>query len=214
MFYRDSENLYRAEPLDRFEWLRHGFGTRWSAGAGNGNLATLRQIHSDICFQGVSQAGCLGEGDALVSSAPGILVGVKTADCVPILLADETHRRAAAVHAGWRGTAQGIARKVARALVRPDSILHAAIGPAIGPCCYEVGSEVAERFGQRGRIHLDLVEENRRQLVEAGIAPERIYAARFCTACLADEFHSFRRDRERSGRMISFIGIEDACTAS
>jgi copper oxidase (laccase) domain-containing protein len=85
--------------------------------------------------------------------------------------------------------------------------LHAAIGPGIGKCCYEVGPEVAEQFGEQGRAHIDLAEANRRQLMAAGVTPGRIYASNLCTMCHPDEFHSFRRDREAAGRLHSFAGI-------
>ena len=86
--------------------------------------------------------------------------------------------------------------------------LHAAIGPGIGKCCYEVGAEVAAQFGETGPCHIDLVEANRRQLAEAGVPDPRIYPARLCTKCGADDFHSYRRDKERAGRMLSFIGVK------
>jgi hypothetical protein len=83
--------------------------------------------------------------------------------------------------------------------------IHAAIGPGIGECCYEVGPEVAAQFGKQGRAHIDLAEANRNQLREAGV--EHIYLADLCTMCNAEEFHSFRRDKEAAGRLHSFIGI-------
>ena len=141
------------------------------------NLATLRQIHSDRCVPAGGQCGCLGEGDALVERAPGTLVGVKTADCIPILLVDAETRSVAAVHAGWRGSANRIAMRAVEAMAREFGTepgdLHAAIGPGIGLCCYEVGPEVAGRFGMRaaGPVHLDLPGANRGQLLEAGIPP-------------------------------------------
>jgi YfiH family protein len=214
LFYKDSQNIYRARPLEEFAWLVHGFATRWNEGFGAcRNLATLRQVHSDTCIDAAGRYGVLGQGDALIENTPGTMVGVKTADCVPILLVDERNRAVAAVHAGWRGSAAQIATHAIRRMAerygaRPYD-LHAAIGPAIGKCCFEVGPEVAARFGQpaNGKSKLDLVEINRRQLQDAGIAPERIYVADLCTCCGAGEFHSFRRDRERAGRMLSVVGI-------
>jgi YfiH family protein len=204
-------NIYRARPLSQFDWLEHGFGAKLFQAPET--IRTLRQIHSDIAVD-ADQPDCLAEGDALLSSAPGVVVGVRTADCLPILLVDERHRAVAAVHAGWRGTAAQIALKTVRAMAerwdtRPVD-LHAAIGPGIGDCCYEVGPEVAARFGIEGRARIDLADINRRQLLSAGIAEERIYAAGLCTFCHADQFHSFRRDREAAGRMISFIGVKAA----
>ena len=86
--------------------------------------------------------------------------------------------------------------------------LHAAIGPGIGKCCYEVGAEVAAQFGETGPCHIDLAEANRRQLIEAGIPESSIYAANLCTKCGVGEFHSYRRDKEHAGRMLSFIGVK------
>jgi copper oxidase (laccase) domain-containing protein len=85
--------------------------------------------------------------------------------------------------------------------------LHAAIGPAIGCCCYQVGPEVAAQFGLEGRAHIDLVAANRRQLLESGVTAERIDASNLCTMCRPEEFHSFRRDRAAAGRLYSFAGI-------
>jgi purine-nucleoside/S-methyl-5'-thioadenosine phosphorylase / adenosine deaminase len=213
VFYRDSQNVYRARPLERFSWLEHGFGTRHSPDfARHGNLATLKQIHSNMCVRAGGRAGVLGTGDALLENTPGRLVGVKTADCLPILLVDEEHRAVAAVHAGWRGAVQGIAGEAVRRMAaefgtRPAH-LHAAIGPGIGPCCYAVGADVAAHFGERGACHVDLVEANRRQLLAAGLAGDHIYAAGLCTMCGRDDFHSYRRDKERAGRMLSVVGVK------
>jgi hypothetical protein len=120
----------------------------------------------------------------------------------------------AAVHAGWRGTVAGIAQHAVEAMrAQFGSLaadLHAAIGPGIGPCCYQVGPEVAARFGLQGRARVDLAGANRRQLIDAGVTPERIYASNLCTMCRPDEFHSFRRDKEAAGRLYSFAGILQA----
>ena len=157
------------------------------------------------------RAGELGTGDALLENTPGAVVAVKTADCIPILLVDERSRAVAAVHAGWRGTVARIAEAAVAAMRdrfgSAPADLHAAIGPGIGKCCYEVGPEVAARFGERGRAHIDLAEANRRQLIEAGVTARRIYASNLCTMCRPGEFHSFRRDREAAGRLYSFAGI-------
>jgi YfiH family protein len=132
---------------------------------------------------------------------------------LPILLADERHRAVAAVHAGWRGAVSQIAPKTVEAMAarwntRPED-LHAAIGPGIGQCCFEVGPEVAVQFGAAPkRTRIDLAEAVRRQLTDAGVSPSRIYTANLCTFCHAGQFHSFRRDREKAGRMISVIGVK------
>jgi YfiH family protein len=208
VFYKDSQNIYHARPLEELPWLEHGFVTRHSAPP---TAATVHQIHSDICVAARGRTGSLGDGDALLENTPGHLVAVKTADCIPILLVDEEHRAVAAVHAGWRGTVQGIVRHAVRRMqeefgTRPEQV-HAAIGPGIGKCCYEVGAEVAAQFDETGPCHIDLAEANRRQLAAAGIPEPRIYAVNLCTKCSAGDFHSYRRDKERAGRMFSFIGV-------
>jgi hypothetical protein len=214
LFYKTPDKIYRARPLEAFPWLVHGFATRWSGSFGScRNLATLKQIHSDTCIEAAGRHGVLGEGDALLENAPGTLVGVKTADCLPILLVDERTRAVAAVHAGWRGTLQQIALKAAGRMAdrfgtRAEDV-HAAIGPGIGKCCFEVGPDVAQQFGEcaDGKINLDLSAINVEQLRSRGILAERIYPAGLCTFCGGDEFHSYRRDREKAGRMLSVVGI-------
>lgn len=185
--------------------LVHGFGERSSTYPDG--ITTAKQIHSGI-VQDVGRP--LGEGDALVSDRRGVLVGVRTADCVPILLVDPVAGIVAAIHAGWRGTAHGIApaavREVCRKRGTDPGNVRAAIGPAIGVCCYEVGPEVARRFGIEapGPVRLDLPAINEMQLRNAGISD--IWKAGECTFCTADRFYSFRREREAAGRMVSFVG--------
>lgn len=212
MFHRDSRHICRVREFDELTWLVHGFGTRAAnVPALFGNLATLRQIHSSDCLAACGRAGVLGEGDALLERTPGAVVAIRTADCIPILLADGRNRAVAAVHAGWRGTVAEIAARAVEAMARefgtrPED-LRAAIGPGIGKCCYEVGPEVAAHFGAAVRAHIDLSEANRRQLAACGIPAGRIYVADLCTRCLAEDFHSFRRDRESAGRNYSFVGV-------
>ena len=213
MFYKDSRQIYRVTELDALNWLVHGFGTRHAdIPALFGNLASLKQIHSAECVPAMGRAGEVGRGDALLENTPGSVVAVKTADCIPILLADERSHAVAAVHAGWRGTAAGIAGQALQAMHARFGTdardLHAAVGPGIGKCCYEVGPEVAAQFGEQGRARLNLAAANRDQLECAGVAPERIYTADLCTMCNAAEFHSFRRDKESAGRLYSFAGIQ------
>jgi YfiH family protein len=189
--------------------VEHGFGTR-ETNFDQTAMAWVKQIHSHISFA-AERPGCVGEGDALVTRSPGVAVSVRTADCFPILLADPETRAVAAIHAGWRGTAAGV---VLSSLTRMRSefgtdpgTVYAAIGPGIGPCCYEVGAEVARQFGMDEAGKLDLAVENRNQLTAAGLKPERIELAGSCTFCNPALFFSWRRDRERAGRMISFIRI-------
>jgi YfiH family protein len=211
VFYLDSNRFYRASELDALPWLLHGFGTRDSVLPPV--LATVKQIHSAKCVAAEGHSGVLAEADAIIENTPGSLIAVKTADCMPILLVDERRRAVAAVHAGWRGTAAHIVSAAIDAMAQrfgtAPGDLHAAIGPGIGVCCYEVGPEVMAQFGGQGRGHLDLEAENRRQLEESGVTARRIYASHLCTMC-REEFHSFRRDREAAGRLYSYIGVAPA----
>lgn len=219
MLHKDTQFVYRARDLERHAWLDHGFGTRHSKNWPPGPLVWLRQVHSDRCLSADGSQGCLGEGDAVISNTPGLYLSIRTADCIPILMADERLRAIAAVHAGWRGTVQRIAVKTLEALAarfssRPAD-LTVAIGPGICGKCYTVGPEVAARFRlwfpERTDLDrdttIDLAEANRRQLVEAGVAPCRICMSGLCTVCRAEEFHSHRWSGGRPGRMISAIAI-------
>lgn len=188
-------------------------------------IVTVRQVHSAVIVVTGSGAHSqpLCEGDCLITNQPGILLGIQTADCVPVLVADRNRRVVAAIHAGWRGTVQRIVEKaIARMLQEFGSEprdLIAAIGPAIGPCCYTVGEEVlaefrsqfayaGDLFQQVGpTLRLDLIESNRRQLLSAGLDPESISLAGGCTACQPRLFFSHRASQGRAGRMLSVIGL-------
>ncbi|HWS88396.1 MAG TPA: peptidoglycan editing factor PgeF [Pyrinomonadaceae bacterium] len=165
--------------------------------------------------------------DALATNLKGVLLGVKTADCVPVVVGDAKNGACAAVHAGWRGTLSEIVR---RALARmreefgtdPRDV-RAALGPAALGCCYEVGADVVEPFRAKfadadslftstkdGHALVDLHEANRRQLIEAGVNPERVHALPLCTMCRPDLFFSYRQDRKRygrTGRLLSVVGM-------
>ena len=202
--------------LQDLDWIEHGFGTRcsseWPEAAG---LASVRQIHSDNVLV-ANSAGCLGEGDALVTNRPGITLAVRTADCLPILIADPGNRAVAAVHAGWRGILQDIATKTIQSMhdqfgSRPEDLI-VAIGPGIGVCCFEVGPEVFAQFHPEqgavtGKAKVDLAETVSRQLRRNGITTGHLAAAGLCTRCRPDLFDSYRRDREAAGRMVSAIRI-------
>src|ERR1700728_2655194 len=161
--------MIQAPNLLDLDWLDHGFGLRDSEPPAG--VRTVKQIHSSIVLDASTEAP---EGDALLSDRAGVRVGIKTADCVPILLVDPSIPAVAAIHAGWRGSAENIARAAvselaARWKVNPGN-LRAAIGPSIGVCCYEVGPEVAHRFGIAAPcpVHLDLPRINEMQLRAAG----------------------------------------------
>jgi len=210
-------NVIQAPNFADLDWLDHGFGLRHSTMPAG--IRTVKQIHSAIVLS-VSEprASASGaqepQGDALISDLAGISVGVRTADCVPILLVDPSIPVVAAIHAGWRGSAENIAAAAVRQLsarwkTRPEN-LRAAIGPSIGVCCYEVGSEVANQFERWTPVtkdrHLDLPAVNEVQLRAAGVTD--IWKSGECTFCGTNRFFSFRREREQAGRMLSFIGLQ------
>jgi YfiH family protein len=180
-------------------------------------FARVRQVHGARAVLANAPSGPGEEADAVLSATAGLAACVSAADCVPLLLADPAGGSVAAVHAGWRGTigraaSAGVAALAGRG-ARPGDLL-AALGPAIGPCCYEVSADLADRFraelgpeavraGPRPRI--DLWAANRIRLVEAGMRPERIEVLARCTACEPPLFFSHRRDRGRTGRQAAFI---------
>jgi polyphenol oxidase len=211
LFRRGSDDVFRAEALQRFAWLEHGFGTRLSAGwTANRNLATAKQIHSDRVLL-VASPGPQGQGDALVSDIADISLVIRTADCLPILMADPKNCAVAAIHAGWRGVVSEIGPKAIDAMSRRFGTkaedLVVAIGPGIGACCFEVGPEVAVEFGLSGRTKVDLVETMCRQLGRNGVSAGQISAAGLCTYCNPELFESYRRDGEAAGRMETMIGV-------
>jgi len=154
--------------------------------------------------------------DVLITSSPRRTLMLRFADCTPVLLVDPKQRAAAAVHAGWRGSAARAAGAAVSALrevfgSRPGDIL-AGIGPAIGPCCYTVGPDVVEAFGDRPELFhdrkLDLWEANRQALIEAGLEPSSIEMARLCTRCESDRFFSHRANGgQPAGRFAALIRL-------
>ena len=219
----DAENIYenRRRFLKLFEgdWILTGC---WQI-----HSADVRIVHNQQ--EAKQKPGVLGDDqycDALVSNTPQILLMVKTADCVPVLIADSKTGAFAAVHAGWRGTSQSIVLSAIKQLqgeygARAED-LRAAIGPAANSCCYEVGREVIdqfkERFPQSGHLftptrddhaRIDLQTANRDQLAGAGVSPERIHITPLCTMDRTDLFFSYRREKSvhgRVGRLMSVIG--------
>ncbi len=185
----------------------------------------LRQIHSDIIHvvSGISENE--KSGDAMLTELSGILLVIKTADCLPVLMADKNGRAIAAVHCGWRSTSQRLIQKVVERLGEvfgcdPSSLL-VAFGPAIGGNCYEVGEDVRKEFKKSGlegnefhlhpqrkdKLLLDLRLSNRRQLLEKGIKNSNVFTVDNCTHCESN-FFSYRRDGEMKKRMFSFIGLD------
>jgi len=192
-------------------------------------LATAWQVHGDTikAIETLDDAERTEErADALISGLDGLLVGVKTADCVPVLIGDPRRGAFAAVHAGWRGTVQSIARKAVMELERvygskPADLL-CAIGPAACGRNYEVGQEVIDQFAasladsdryftptRDGHALVDLHAANRDQLIDAGVSPDNIFTTPLCTMERPDLFFSYRLEKQKygkTGRLLSVIG--------
>lgn len=189
------------------------------------DVVTAQQVHGArvAVVTGADRGRTIPTTDGLVSDTPGIALLLRFADCVPILLFDPMRRAVGLVHAGWRGTIEGIATRAVRAVEQAfgtqPADLRAALGPAIGPCCYEVGEDVAEavqcspfnedtllRPGASGRWYFDLPEANRQQLLAVGVC--HIEQANMCTVCHRHEFFSHRGDGATTGRFAVLIGLK------
>jgi YfiH family protein len=215
--YRDASGLWKSTLLDGQTWLAHAFGT--ARATPPYAYLLLKQVHgTTVRHARDHQPDCAG--DALIAAEPGQFVAVKSADCIPLLLADPVTRQIAAVHGGWRGTQAGIATAAVQALcaagAHPEDLLAAA-GPCIRVCCFEVDADVAvlfrdifpERTDLWERTHLDLIEATRRQLSGCGLLAHHLDLDGPCTVCGGREFHSWRRDRQTGARMESAIGRRD-----
>lgn len=213
-FRLGTDGIYRCDGFQEFVWQKHGFGTR----AGNPEAdVTLRQIHSNRVLNATGSRDHEREGDALITDEIGKSIGVRTADCVPILLLDCRHRAVAAVHAGWRGTAAGVVKSTIERMKADfdtdPADIYAALGPCIRDCCYEVGSEVAEHFSSlfpeweptADKRKINLPTANQRQLEEAGVKAEHIFDCDLCTTCQSAQFFSYRREPQNPGRMLASI---------
>jgi YfiH family protein len=226
---------YLTSPLlDRLPWLAHGFGTaawpqaefeRWAAARG-WTPVVMNQVHTDAVHVLTYVPAEKLSGDALVTAVPGLCLVIRTADCLPVLLADPERRLVAAVHCGWRGTRARILAKavdVMTGLGGDPGRLLVAFGPAIGAACYEVGPEVREAFaaagfspaifrgvpGRPGRVFLDLRAANAGLLAERGVPAGNIAPEGPCTHC-EPGLLSHRRDPSGEARMVNFIAVRRA----
>ncbi len=176
------------------------------------SLLLVDQVHG---VRLVDSASCDGliEADGILSDEPGALLGIRVADCVPILMYDPINRACAAVHAGREGTFQGIARKAVGAMEGHFGSLprelKVVIGPSAGPCCYEVGDDIQEAFVKNGGVssetNLDLWQTNRDQLVKAGVLAENVRIEGICTIC-SGKYHSYRGTKT-AARNLVVLGI-------
>ncbi|MCL7451622.1 MAG: peptidoglycan editing factor PgeF [Anaerolineae bacterium] len=190
-----------------------------------GQVVTTRQVHGNrvAAVDTPDGARIVPNTDGLVTVTPGVALLQRFADCQPILLYDPEHHAVGLVHAGWRGVAQGVARRAVEAMhqafgTRPKGLV-AGLGPAIGPCCYVVGDEVAAAMGYalpdwkavmqlegEGQWRFDLPAANAQQLAAAGV--RRIEMAGMCTGCNVDEFYSHRAEQGKTGRFAAVAYLQ------
>lgn len=212
-----SLNLGRATGDDEASVAENHRRLAAAAGFDGARLATpARQVHGATVVRAAAAEDAACDCDAVVSHEPGLVLGVRTADCVPVLLWDPVSGGAGAVHAGWRGIAASIVPAAVAAMDSPPSRLRAAIGPSIGECCYEVDEATAARvsaaaphaatFDSRpGHVRIDLVAGVWGQLTGAGVPADAITEVGGCTSCRRDLFFSHRRDEGVTGRHLSFV---------
>ncbi len=213
-----------------------------SLGVPRARLLLIRQVHGTgvaVVQRGQSTAGsAVGhrpEADIIISDDPAVAIGVRVADCVPLLAFDTRTGAVGAAHAGWRGTAAGAAYRAVSALQEhfgsdPRDLI-VAIGPALGPCCAEVGGDVVDAFrtagtddqsmarwfaqaGTDGKAIVDLWRANREQVERAGVRPDAVFVAELCTKTHGERFHSYRAHRERAGRLLAAIRGAELSSAS
>ncbi|MDQ6974745.1 MAG: peptidoglycan editing factor PgeF [Mariprofundaceae bacterium] len=216
-----------------FEHLNLGLDLGDSSNNIQENLRRLCQAshiplpHRSIQTHGIKTMICQGKGiqhqhdaDILITTTPNTSVAVRTADCLPILLLDKHANIAAAVHAGWRGTAKNIVHIAIQNMqargAKPEHIL-ASLGPCIGSCCFEAGLQAAQQLAashpqahqhlhdQKQKFYPDLQAINQCQLISSGIKKQHIEIIRQCTYCQSHDFFSWRRDQQKSGRMLAIV---------
>jgi YfiH family protein len=227
----DLDNWFTVPGWDSIPSLVHGFGNKnWQLADFDTHpvlrkfaLIFLHQIHSDILHMVDEVPEKVLSGDALLTIRQGLLLVIKTADCLPVLIADPETKALAAVHCGWRSINQKLIPKVILSLKNhyhcDPSNLWIALGPCIGKDCYEVGEDVKERFEKAGlsldvflpypqlsgKYFLDLRMAAKHQLLDSGIDDSQITSVDLCTHC-EGSLLSYRRSRQKKGRMLSFIG--------
>ncbi len=195
-------------------WKRFGRASSWS----RETIATSQQVHGDEIFEATSGGHHQVHADAIICRQPGLAVGVFTADCVPILVADPDYREVAAIHCGWKGVAANLTGKTISQLVGTNhsrrSGLLVWIGAAIQCDSYEVGPEVASRFdktmckrGKPGKFQLDLPKAIHHQLLDADLHNSNIENCSIDTYILNNIVFSYRADAKMTGRMMTFVGF-------
>lgn len=192
------------------------------------SLVCLQQVHGNAVFQ--AQRKDAGRGafeyetavagyDGLISARKNLPLGVFSADCLSVFMLDIRNRTAALLHAGWKGTKDRIALAALDIFKnkfnsRPEEII-CGFGPCIRDCCYEVGEEFREYFSKglvkrKGKVFLDLARTNLEQLTGAGIPESNVTDCGICTSCQNQDFFSYRKDGQKTGRMMSVIMVKEA----
>ncbi|HKJ68380.1 MAG TPA: peptidoglycan editing factor PgeF [bacterium] len=177
-------------------------------------MARCIQVHSATVHR-VEQPGVLDRCDGLLTDTPDLFLVIGVADCLVLFITTEDRKVIGALHAGWRGITAGILpsaiRKIGQEWRYDSSQLELGISPGIGPCCYEVGAEVAEQFpdsvihNKRNSLYLDMTAAVQKQATEAGVPAPRIYSSGRCTSCEDDYWFSYRRNHKVTGRMWGVI---------
>jgi YfiH family protein len=224
-------------PLEKDNSVVHGFTIKNSSPSTSRNLGlnrlirditrlhrpvvSLRQVHGDECVVLTSKDRLRKgyKGDAILTDRKDVLISIQVADCVPIFLLEEKRKVIGLIHAGWKGTLLGIAKRTIRTaeerLGCEPGNFTVCFGPSIRSCCYRVSDDVGILFGHKktlssakGGASLDLLEINRKQFLSCGVKNSKMFAIGDCTCCDEKLFHSYRREKESSGRMIGFLGLK------
>jgi len=227
-----DSSVIKVPQLARIPFLWHGFGDLSWGEKDLRQLAErlgfrplfLKQVHSDVVHFIAEVPQRTRQGDAAVTRLPGLLLAIKTADCLPVVLVEEKRRVIAAVHCGWKGTSQRVLEKVVLGMKERYGADPGAILVGFGPCidggCYEVGEDVRRAFaesdfpaslfrpitGRSGKYLFDLRSANRLQLLKLGVKANNIFSIDICNHC-DRKYPSYRRDRDATGRMLTFIGL-------
>lgn len=216
---------------DELERVMHNRAEFYSAiGAAGENFAHANQVHSANA-ECINAPGLYKQTDALITNTKGLYLVISVADCLPVMLYDKTKSVIADIHSGWRGTAAGIVPNTITKMrsefnTSPEDLIAFA-GPCIGKEKFEVGAEVAELFDKKyvtepprlisgeppldikeGKFYVDLKSVVKDQLLDAGVLEQNIEISPYCTYTEGDKFHSYRRDKDKSGRMFAVIGMK------
>lgn len=238
--YHKGALYYQFKRFKDIDFINHLFTSRigWNHGDFEGkisnilnvpkdNIISVKQVHGTnikvidsklVNFDNTS----LLEADGLITDLPNIVLATYHADCVPIYFLDRGKKVVGIAHGGWRGTFENISGKMIDLLRNKynsnSKDILIGIGPSIGPCCYEIGKDLGEKFSERykrfpdiiirnRKIFLDLWKINFMQIVEMGIPKENIILSNICTSCKIDKFYSYRKERGTSNRMVAAIGL-------